>query len=89
MSKAARKRFPGIAPYKGKSLTTNDLVSQPKEDADGAGPAPEGGDAIGIWGDRGILDGQGEEERQQESEWGCAMQIFDPNECKVLLLMNN
>ena len=48
MSKAARKRFPGIEPYKGKSLTTNDLISQPKEDADGAGPAPEGGDAIGI-----------------------------------------
>ena len=59
------------------------LIPQPKEDADGARPAPESGDAIGIWGDRGDRDGEGEEERQQESEWGnialCTMGIFDPS----------
>ena len=47
------------------------LISQAEEDTDGAGPAPEGGDAVGIGGDGIDLDGgRAEVERRQEGERG-------------------
>ena len=51
-SKVALPRETGTI-NRGKSLTAKALISQPEEDTDGAGPAPEGGDAVGIGGDRG------------------------------------